>query len=74
MLILGKVSNLYILYIVYNIGRMETMITAKQKIVGIHLDTYKQLRGLKHELKVDSFDEALRILLQEHCKRGVVSA
>lgn len=44
--------------------------TSKQKIVGMHPDTYEQLRGLKYELKVDSFDEALRVLLNEHSKKG----
>lgn len=43
--------------------------TAKQKIVGIHPDTYDALKDLKYELKVDSFDEALKLLLQEHIEK-----
>ena len=74
MLILGMVENLYILCIVYSIDRMETMMTVKQRIVGIHSDTYEQLKDLKYELKVDSFDEALKILLQEHSQKEGASA
>ena len=69
MLILCIVDNLYILCIVYSIERMETMMGVKQRIVGIHSDTYEQLKDLKYELKVDSFDEALKILLQEHSQK-----
>ena len=41
----------------------------KQRIVGIHSDTYEQLKDLKYELKVDSVDEALKILLREHSQK-----
>ena len=68
------VDNLYILCIVYSIERMETLMTVKQRIVGIHSDTYEQLKDLKYELKVDSFDEALKILLQEHSQKEGASA
>lgn len=74
MLILCMVDNLYILCIVYSIERMETLMTVKQRIVGIHSDTYEQLKDLKYELKVDSFDEALKILLQEHSQKEGASA
>ncbi len=74
MLILGMMSNLYILCMVYSIDKMEKVMEVKQRIVGIHSDTYEQLKGLKYELKVDSFDEALKILLQEHSRKEGASA
>ena len=68
------IENLYILCIVYSIETMETMMAVKQRIVGIHSDTYEQLKDLKYKLKVDSFDEALKILLQEHSQKEGASA